>query len=74
MSPFQTLVILILVVPPVIAATIIGRRKGRPWAGFLLGLFLSWIGVILIAVTSPTYDALVRQEKERLRVESEARG
>ena len=37
----------------IIWATIVGNNKGRPLAGFLLGLFLSWIGLIIIYVMSP---------------------
>jgi hypothetical protein len=43
----------------IIWATIVGHNKGRTLAGFLLGLFLSWIGLIIIYVMSPknTYAA-----------------
>jgi quinol-cytochrome oxidoreductase complex cytochrome b subunit len=37
----------------IIWATIVGHNKGRTQAGFLLGLFLSWIGLIIIYVMSP---------------------
>ena len=37
----------------IIWATIVGNSKGRPWAGFFLGLLLSWIGLIIIYVMSP---------------------
>lgn len=56
-----------------IVATIIGGRKGRRGAGFILGLFLGWIGVIIIAVMPPTHDMLVVREEERLEVQREAR-
>jgi hypothetical protein len=36
---------------------LIGSNKGRPGAGFLLGLFLGFIGLIIIAVMSPTPEA-----------------
>lgn len=39
---------------PVIIATIIGVNKGKGGIGFVLGLFLSWIGVIIIAVMENT--------------------
>jgi TctA family transporter len=58
----------------IVVATAIGnRRKGRPWTGFLLGLFLGWIGVIIIALIRPTHEKLVQRERERLQVEREAR-
>jgi hypothetical protein len=60
MTPFQVLVLLIWALPAIAAAAVIGRRKGRPWTGFLLGLLLGWIGVIIIAVTSPARAARTR--------------
>lgn len=39
---------------PVIIATIIGVNKGKGGIGFILGLFLSWIGVIIVAVLENT--------------------
>ncbi len=74
MSPFQVLILLIWVAAAAVTATAIGRRKGRPWAGFLLGLLLGWIGVIVIAVIPPTHDALVARERERMEVQREAQG
>lgn len=74
MSPGQTLILLIWALGGIIAATIAGSRKGRPWTGFLLGLFLGWIGVVVIAVTPPTRARLVQRERERLQIEREARG
>jgi hypothetical protein len=37
----------------IIWATIVGSNKGRALVGFLLGLFLSWIGLIIIYVMKP---------------------
>jgi hypothetical protein len=37
----------------IVWATIVGSNKGRPLAGFLLGLILSWIGLIIIYVMKP---------------------
>jgi hypothetical protein len=37
----------------IIWATIVGSNKGRGLVGFLLGLFLSWIGLIIIYMISP---------------------
>jgi hypothetical protein len=74
MNPFETLLVLVWVLSSVAAATVIGRRKGRPWTGFLLGLVLGWIGVLIIAVTPPTHGMRVQRERERLDIEREARG
>jgi hypothetical protein len=73
MNPFQALILLIWTLSAIIAATVTGSRKGRPWAGFLLGLILGWIGVIIIAVTPPTHEKRVARERERLQIEREAR-
>jgi len=37
-------------VAPTIVGYIIGKKKGKAGVGLILGLFLSWIGVIIIAV------------------------
>jgi len=37
-------------VAPMIVAVLIGAGKGKGMVGFLLGLFLSWIGVIIVLV------------------------
>lgn len=73
MNPLQTLIVLIWVVAAAVAAAIVGNRKGRPWTGFLLGLLLGWIGVVIIAVTPPTRARRVERERERLQIEREAR-
>lgn len=74
MSPFQVLVLLVVVVPPAWAGYAVGRSKGRRGAGFALGLLLCWIGVIVIALVPPTYAEKVRREAERLRIQQDARG
>lgn len=72
MNPIQTLILLIWVLTAITVGAVIGRRKGRPWTGFTLGLLLGWIGVIIIAVTRPTHERLVVRERERLQVQREA--
>lgn len=72
MSPLVTVFLLVWVVGAIFAAGAIGNRKGRPGTGFLLGLFLGWIGVIIIAVTPPTRDMLILRERERQQIQREA--
>lgn len=36
-----------------IVTWVVGARKGYPWAGFFLGLFLSWIGLIILLLLPP---------------------
>lgn len=72
MSPLATVILLIWVVGAIFAAGAIGNRRGRPGTGFLLGLFLGWIGVIVIACIPPTREMLVLRERERLQIQREA--
>jgi uncharacterized membrane protein len=74
MSPGAALALLIVYVPAVVLAVRIGERKGRGVPGLLLGLLLGWLGVIIIALTSPTREKLVQRERERLEIQREARG
>lgn len=41
----------------IVVAWIIGANKGKPGTGFVLGLLLSWIGVIIALVMSPSHEA-----------------
>jgi hypothetical protein len=75
MNPFETLIVLACWVIAALAVSFsIGKRKGRPWTGFLLGLLLGWIGVVIIAVVPPTHGMRVQRERERLEIQREARG
>jgi hypothetical protein len=38
----------------IVAATVVGRAKGRTVQGFLLGLFLGLIGLVVVAVLPPS--------------------
>ena len=67
-----TVILLVRVVGAIFAAGAIGNRKGRRRRRFLLGLFLGWIGVIIIALIPPTRDMLVLRERERLQIQREA--
>jgi uncharacterized protein (DUF983 family) len=52
-------------IPAVIVGGIIGSRKGKGGLGFVLGLLLSWLGVIIIAVVQPNHDKLVENGIEQ---------
>ena len=71
-SPFKTLILLIWVLGAIIAAILTGRRKGRPWTGFVLGLILGWVGVAVIACIPRTHEMRVRRERERQQIQREA--
>jgi hypothetical protein len=56
-----------------VVAAIIGSHRGRGGAGFCLGLILGPLGVFLTIFLTPTHEVLVSRERERLRVQDEAR-
>jgi hypothetical protein len=72
MTPLAAMILLVWVVAAIFVAGAIGNRKGRPGTGFLLGLFLGWIGVVIIACIPPTREMLVLRERERLQIQREA--
>ena len=41
----------------VVVAFIVGANKGRAGTGLLFGLLLSWLGVAIIAMSSPSAEA-----------------
>jgi|GEM_PF-520475 len=44
---------------------VIGERKGRTGAGVALGLFLGWVGVIIIAVMQPSEEVQRKRREEQ---------
>ena len=51
----------------------IGNRKGRAVQGFLLGLLLSVIGIVIIAFLPPTEEMKIRRAQEK-RLRQQRRG
>jgi hypothetical protein len=51
----------------------IGNRKGRALQGFLLGLVLSVIGIVIIAFLPPTEEMKIRRAQEKLRNQQQRR-
>ena len=47
---YYSVLSLVFVVGPAIVGYIVGKKKGKRGIGFVLGFFLSWIGVIIVAV------------------------
>ena len=59
---------------PMGAGSWIGWKvKGRPLTGFLLGTFLGWIGVIIIACVPPAAEMRVQNRLRDDAVEREVR-
>jgi predicted membrane channel-forming protein YqfA (hemolysin III family) len=73
MTPAQTLFLLIVVSIETVIAGLIGHRKGRTILGVILGILLGVIGIIIILCFKPTRDEMVRREREKLSIQSEAR-
>lgn len=73
MTPGQSLFILVLVVACAWAGEAIGKSKGHAGAGFLLGLLLGAIGVVIIACFPKSQEQLVKEAQARLAAEEEAR-
>ena len=47
----------------------IGNRKGRAVQGFLLGLVLSVIGILIIAFLPATEEMKIRREREKILIQ-----
>lgn len=65
--------VIVVAVICAIIGMITGGRKGRQFAGALLGLFLGVLGLIILCFLKPSHDFLVERERERLRIQEEAR-
>ena len=50
----------------------IGKRKGREWAEILLGIFLSVIGIVIIASMPPTDEARIADAQKQFEIQAEA--
>ncbi len=47
---FWVLIALPMWIAPMIGGAMIGNSKGIPVIGFLLGCFLSWLGVLIVVI------------------------
>jgi hypothetical protein len=55
-SPFHTFVVLLITGLFAWLSWLVGKRKGRPWAGFWLGLVLGIIGLGITALLPVTHQ------------------
>ncbi len=62
MAGVMIFMVLIFWVAPIFVAGSLGRTRGRYLLGFVLGIVLGWIGVIIIAVLEPTSE--IRREMD----------
>ena len=67
------MVFIVIWIAAVVVAVILGNRKGRPGLGWVMGILLGWIGVIVMACASPTREQQVLDAREQQRIEHEAR-
>ena len=71
MAPWQILVFSLI---PAAIGAVLGRRKGYTLFSLLAGLLLSYIGLLIVALTRTSHRELVRRERARIAAETEARG
>lgn len=55
-----------------LTGALVGRNKGRGMLGFLLGLILGWLGVLIVALMSPTPEERVRRQQRDQVIAAEA--
>lgn len=56
MAVVMILMVLVFWVAPIWIAASLGKSRGRYLLGFVLGIALGWIGVIIIAILEPTAE------------------
>lgn len=56
----------------IVTGTVIGRRKGRTFDGFILSAILSWLGVLITAFLPLSYEERVRRAVRDRMVDDEA--
>ena len=61
-----------VVVATAVASYIGFSVKGRPLTGFLLGIFLGWLGVIIIALLPKTAEKKVQYRVRDAAIDAEA--
>ena len=71
MSSGQVVVLLVVALFCGAIARRIGKRKGRERQGLLLGLFLSVIGIVIIACLSPTDEARAADAQKQYEMHAE---
>lgn len=72
MSSGQVVLLLVVALFCGAIARRIGQRKGRERQGLLLGLFLSVIGIVIIACLSPTDEARAAEAQKQYEMHAEA--
>jgi len=71
-TPWHVLLWLIFdALPAILICNRLGHTKGRP-GGWAFGLILGWLGVIIMLCLPKTFDAKVRDEREREQIRQAA--
>jgi CDP-diglyceride synthetase len=71
-TPWQVLVYLIVALASGFGGRAVGKRRGRPWLGFVLGLLLSLLGLLVIALIPASREAQITAEQQRIEIQQEA--
>lgn len=72
-SPAHLLITLIVFVIAVAPAVLLGRYKGRPVLGWVLGLLTGWIGFLILLFVPKTEEKQIAEARQRARIEAAAR-
>jgi Na+/proline symporter len=65
------IILIAFLVAPIFVAQMIGKPKNRQ--GWVWGLFLGWLGVIIVACLGPNTPALTAKQREVAELEAEVR-
>lgn len=56
----------------IVVGGLIGNNKGRTAEGILLSIFLTWLGVIIIALMKPSHSVQVQRAADQLDIQQQA--
>ena len=69
-----TLVLLLVYLAALVICVKLGNKKGERALGWITGLLLGWIGVVIMLLVRKTHDQEVADAARRMEIEAEARG
>jgi hypothetical protein len=68
------MILIVLWILAIVLSVYLGNKKGHQAPGWIMGILLGWIGVIVMLIVSPTHEKEVRVAAHRNAIEAEARG